>query len=195
MDGRPDAVLEVEPLTGAAKHLRRGGAARYQLVDERQQLRFSNPKAAPLAQAVAELGRGRSEVQTVLRREAERLDQGFLGFLVFDSEDRLVLCNGRYRAYFSDIADLLVPGRSFAEIAAAVAERANQAPKPIRLDGWVREHSRAEPDPSPSQDWRDEVRWALEGLTAALTTKDPDRSTARQLLAVLSRMVEEGATH
>jgi len=37
------------------------------------------------------------------------------GFALFDAEDRLVVCNTRYREYFSGLADLVVPGRTLEE--------------------------------------------------------------------------------
>jgi PAS domain S-box-containing protein len=44
------------------------------------------------------------------------------GFALFDAEDRLVVCNTRYREYFSGVADLVVPGRTLEEfIRAGVA--------------------------------------------------------------------------
>ncbi len=38
------------------------------------------------------------------------------GFVYFDAEDRLVLCNEHYRAYFPASSDLIVPGVRFEEI-------------------------------------------------------------------------------
>lgn len=38
------------------------------------------------------------------------------GFVIYDSDDRLALCNSKYREIYSEIADLLVPGTSFEEI-------------------------------------------------------------------------------
>jgi len=45
------------------------------------------------------------------------------GFVLFDADDRLVLCNQQHRDMYAGIADLIVPGISFAELAHAVAER------------------------------------------------------------------------
>src|SRR5262249_49773812 len=59
-------------------------------------------------------------------------------FVLFDAEDRLVLCNRKYREFYPEIADLLTPGRPYGEIAAAAAERAQHLSQSIRLDGWIR---------------------------------------------------------
>ena len=39
------------------------------------------------------------------------------GFVPFDSEDRMITCNQRYRELYPDIAEHLEPGASFADIA------------------------------------------------------------------------------
>ena len=44
------------------------------------------------------------------------------GFLLFDSDDRLVLCNDRYLQLYSEIADVFQPGVSFTEIVNAYAD-------------------------------------------------------------------------
>lgn len=38
------------------------------------------------------------------------------GFVIYDGEDRLVVCNENYREIYADSADLLVPGNTFEEI-------------------------------------------------------------------------------
>ena len=45
------------------------------------------------------------------------------GFLLCDARDRIVLANARMRSLFPEIADLIVPGRPFAELVRACAER------------------------------------------------------------------------
>ena len=44
------------------------------------------------------------------------------GFLLFDSDDRLILCNDRYRQLYSEIGEIIEPGVTFTEIANAYAE-------------------------------------------------------------------------
>ena len=38
------------------------------------------------------------------------------GFVIYDSEDRLALCNSKYKEIYHDVADLLIPGTTFEEI-------------------------------------------------------------------------------
>jgi anti-anti-sigma regulatory factor len=45
------------------------------------------------------------------------------GFALYDREDRMVFCNRRYRAIYPLCADVMAPGRSFAEILRVGAQR------------------------------------------------------------------------
>jgi signal transduction histidine kinase len=45
------------------------------------------------------------------------------GFVLFDADERLVLCNDRYREIHADIADLLIPGQRFPGIVRRIAAR------------------------------------------------------------------------
>ncbi|CAO3420738.1 PAS domain-containing hybrid sensor histidine kinase/response regulator [Azospirillum doebereinerae] len=45
------------------------------------------------------------------------------GFVLFSADGRLLICNERYRQAYPTIADLLVPGTTFAQILRAAAER------------------------------------------------------------------------
>jgi len=44
------------------------------------------------------------------------------GFILFDADDRMVMCNQRYQDIYADVKDKFVPGTSFREIAEAYAE-------------------------------------------------------------------------
>ena len=72
---------------------------------------------------ITERKRKDAELERLAREAAEaqaRVDQAIEslqdGFVLFDAEDRLVLCNARYREVNAEIADILVPGVSLAEI-------------------------------------------------------------------------------
>jgi len=45
------------------------------------------------------------------------------GFVMFDQDDRLVVCNARYRDYYAVTGDVIRPGATFAEIIRAGVER------------------------------------------------------------------------
>ena len=59
------------------------------------------------------------------------------GFALWDADDRLVLCNEQYIACLPRVADLIVPGVSFHEIAAAGLERGQMHPGEINCADWV----------------------------------------------------------
>ncbi|NTW02308.1 MAG: STAS domain-containing protein [Oscillochloris sp.] len=70
------------------------------------------------------------------------------GFALYDNEDRLVFCNQRYRKLYPKSADLMVPGKKFAEIVQIGVKR-GQYPDAIgREDEWakarIRQHQACE---------------------------------------------------
>ena len=58
-------------------------------------------------------------------------------FLLLDKEDRLVLCNSRYRELHAPIAEMLVPGTPFEEICRASAYAELPANAKGREEAWV----------------------------------------------------------
>lgn len=127
-----------ERVDAADERRRRIGEMRYQLVDAETQLRYVDPHAAPLTKALETFDVGQDDARALLAHAVEDLSQGFV---LFDAEDRLVLCNRKYREFYPEIADLLTPGRSYGEIADAAALRAQRGQMSIRLDGWVRRNA------------------------------------------------------
>jgi two-component system cell cycle sensor histidine kinase/response regulator CckA len=61
------------------------------------------------------------------------------GFVLFDVDGRLVVCNQTYRRAYPLIDDLLKPGVTFAEILRAAAQRGHFVDEPGELEGWIRE--------------------------------------------------------
>ncbi len=61
------------------------------------------------------------------------------GFVLFDADDRLVLCNNHYKEIYGLSKDLLVPGARFEEIVRISAERGQYAEAIGRVDEWVSE--------------------------------------------------------
>jgi len=59
------------------------------------------------------------------------------GFIYYDADERLKLCNQIYRDYYPWIADLLVPGAKLEDIARAAAERGQDAIDIDDIDTWV----------------------------------------------------------
>lgn len=59
------------------------------------------------------------------------------GFVLFDANGKLVVCNSRYRAAYPMLADLLVEGADFTTILRAAAERSGQTGTAEQLATWV----------------------------------------------------------
>lgn len=61
------------------------------------------------------------------------------GFVLYDAEDRLAICNQKYKEIYADSADLLTPGARFEDIIRVGAERGQFADAVGRVDDWVAE--------------------------------------------------------
>ena len=63
------------------------------------------------------------EVAAAQQRLIDAIESSSEGFALFDSEDRLVLCNGHFRDFYPGLDDVIEPGAPFATIASAAAHR------------------------------------------------------------------------
>lgn len=59
------------------------------------------------------------------------------GFVLYDVEDRLILCNEKYREMRPEIADLIVPGVRFEDLIRKAHERGSYADDQASTDEWV----------------------------------------------------------
>jgi PAS domain S-box-containing protein len=74
--------------------------------------------------------------QAMLRGAIDALDEAFV---LFDPDDRLVLCNDKYRSLYTLSADLIVPGARFEDIVRSGALRGQYPAAVGRADKWVAE--------------------------------------------------------
>ena len=82
------------------------------------------------------------------------------GFVLFDPDDRLVLCNRRFRELFATIADLLEPGARFEALVRANAERGAVPAAYGRIEAWVAERLARHRDPGgPYEVQQSDGRW------------------------------------
>ena len=72
----------------------------------------------------------------LLRGAIDAIDEAFV---LYDPEDRLVLCNQKYRETYAGIAELMVPGVRFEEFVRAGAQRGDYVAARGRIDEWVAE--------------------------------------------------------
>ena len=86
---------------------------------------------------ISERRAAQAEVQRasdLLRGSIDALDDAYS---LFDPQDRLVLCNQRYRDLYPLAADMMVPGNSFEQIIRAGAARGQYAAAVGREEAWV----------------------------------------------------------
>ncbi|AWJ93132.1 two-component hybrid sensor and regulator (plasmid) [Azospirillum baldaniorum] len=76
------------------------------------------------------------QTERVLRDAIESISEAFV---LYDADDRLVICNETYRQLYSLSADLIVPGARFENIIRQGAERGQYAEAIGRVDDWVQE--------------------------------------------------------
>jgi PAS domain S-box-containing protein len=89
------------------------------------------------AEEAAEQAHRRAErAEETLRTAIEVLDDGFV---LYDKDDRLVLCNERYRELYSESRHLMVPGASFEHIIRTGAEGGAYPDAVGRVEEWVAE--------------------------------------------------------
>lgn len=69
----------------------------------------------------------------------DALDSISEGFVLFSSDGRLLFCNDQYRKAYPSIADVLLPGITFAEILRTAADRSNIEEARENIGSWIQE--------------------------------------------------------
>ena len=78
------------------------------------------------------------DIETARRRLVDAIENSSEGFVFFDSEDRLVLCNTRYKELLYPNADIdIEPGTEFETIIRTAAENGHIVDAEDRIDEWV----------------------------------------------------------
>ena len=87
----------------------------------------------------AALVAAKAQAETAQARLEEAIESVNEGFALFDTDDRLVLCNATYRDLFSEVRGEIAPGMRFGEIAGRIAEE--RATLGVRVDPerWLSE--------------------------------------------------------
>jgi two-component system cell cycle sensor histidine kinase PleC len=117
--------------------LRAGDDGRWKWFDLRGRIRRKGAHGEPILVAVI------TDVTTDREREIENIDTAARlrdsieaiseSFVLWDSHDRLVVCNRKFKAMYKIPPRLLAPGTHFAEIAAGAREKLLQGP--LDIDG------------------------------------------------------------
>jgi two-component system cell cycle sensor histidine kinase PleC len=89
--------------------------------------------------AEGELRAAEGRARAAEARLLDAIDSLNEGFVLFDRDDRLVLCNRKYRELYAISADLLQPGARFEEIIREGAKRGQYVEAMGRIETWVAE--------------------------------------------------------
>jgi PAS fold. len=149
-----DLLSPDDPPLQLAAPLRRDQSRHMQVVIRRS-------KTALTAQVVEVTGllAAQRVAQQQLEAIMSALDSLEEGFLFLDAEDRIVFCNRRYRELYAISADLITPGRSFAELIRIGAERGQYAEAIGRVDEWVAERLQKHAELAPIEQHLADGRW------------------------------------
>lgn len=140
------------------------------------------------------------EIASARRRLVDAIENSSEGFAFYDAEDRLVICNTRYRELLYPGADLGVePGMSFESIIRRAAENGLIVDAEGRIDEWVAERLAMRRDPGkPRLQRRRDGRWVLiserktgDGGTVAIYSDVTDLKQREEELTKKSNALEQ----
>jgi class 3 adenylate cyclase/phosphoglycerate-specific signal transduction histidine kinase len=141
------------------------------------------------------------EIREGRRRLTVAIESISEAFSLYDGEDRLVVCNNRYRTllYPGDVPEEISPGMTFESIVRRAAERGHVKDADGRVEEWVRERMARHREPSgPHVQQRGDGRWILvserktdEGSTVAVYSDVTELKQRENQLADKSRALEQ----
>jgi len=106
----------------------------------------------------------RKRQELALRRARETLEDAIEslpdGFALWDAEDRLILCNTRFKEYNRRCADILKPGVTWSEFMCTAARRGQYPEIDTEIENWVARMRRELSEEGRTREFRDaEGRW------------------------------------
>jgi adenylate cyclase len=104
---------------------RRGSSS---LADLQEQITF-------LARELAEAREQQTAARTHLTDAVESISEGFS---LYDANDKLIVCNNRYKDLFASYADVMLPGMSFESIARTAVERGHVLDAEQDRESWLK---------------------------------------------------------
>jgi signal transduction histidine kinase len=146
------------------------------------------------------------EIREARTRLSEAIASISEGFALYDADDKLIVCNERYKELFASLSDVMVPGTSFESIARATVERGLVTDAEGRRESWLMERLGQHRAPSGTHiQRRSDGRWvrvserqtANGGVVAIyaditeLKQREQDLEAARDAAAEASRTMEE----
>ena len=104
------------------------------------------------ARLTAEQEQQRRMIETAIETISE-------GFVLFDAEDRLLLCNSKFRQVYPRLTDLTVPGTPFRTILQAVIDRQLIDLGDRSPEDWLEERERQHADPQGFLEYHYDGTW------------------------------------
>ena len=155
------------------------------------------------------------EIETARRRLVDAIENSSEGFVFFDHEDRLVICNTRYHELlYPESEDTIEPGTTFETIIRRAAEKGHILKSQGRVDEWVAERLTLHQNPGePHIQQRSGNQWILiterktgDGGTVAIYSDISDLKhreeeledaleERRQTLSLLTQELSEAAEY
>ena len=145
------------------------------------------------------------EIREARTRLSEAIASISEGFALYDADDKLIVCNDRYKELFASLSDVMVPGTAFESIARATVERGLVTDAEGR-ESWLKERLEQHRAPAGTHiQQRSDGRWiqvserktANGGVVAIyaditeLKQRERDLEAARDAAAEASRTMEE----
>jgi adenylate cyclase len=140
-----------------------------------------------------------TEIRAGRQRLAVAIESISEAFSLYDSEDRLVICNSKYRTILHPEGEAEIsPGVTFESIVRQAAEHGNIKDAVGRVDEWVRERLARHHEPSgPQVQQRSDGRWILvserkteDGSTVAVYSDITELKQRENLLADKTKALE-----
>jgi PAS domain S-box-containing protein len=128
------------------------------------------------------------------------------GFVIFDAEDRLVLCNEAYRRLYSESAEMMVRGTRYEEIVRAAAANGRYPDARGREEEWIAERLQRHTSlQGPIEQRLDDGRWLLfserrmsnggtAGLRVDITALKAAQESLRESQVMLNRAQQLSGT-
>ncbi len=140
------------------------------------------------------------DIETARRRLVDAIENSSEGFAFFDPDDRLVLCNTRYKELLYPNTDIdIEPGMTFETIIRGAAENGHIVDAEGRIDEWVADRLAFHHDPGePRIQQRSGGRWILiterktgDGGNVAIYSDITDLKQREEELTTKSNALEE----
>jgi class 3 adenylate cyclase/PAS domain-containing protein len=140
------------------------------------------------------------DIEAARRRLVDAIENSSEGFAFFDPDDRLVLCNTRYRELLDPNTDIdIEPGTAFENIIRSAARNGHIVDAEGRIDEWVADRLAFHRDPGePRIQQRSSGQWILiterktgDGGTVAVYSDITDLKKREEELTSKSNALEE----